>query len=129
MTIILYRKFFVCFGRQSNVQRNVAFITVATLNLFNIIDLITTCVALKSGYFQELNPVMLNLYNTSPILMILFKLVIVLSISILLIRFKSIDMSRILHRGIYFGLFVGVAISATVLCYVSIHNIILLMNT
>jgi len=108
------------------VQRNT--IVVLTLNALNIVDLITTYVALRGGNFHELNLIMLTLFKISPILMVLFKLSVVLSISILLIKLKSVDMDKILNKSIYFGLFLGVGFSATVLGYVSVHNIILLMG-
>ncbi|RLI77350.1 hypothetical protein DRP05_10340 [Archaeoglobales archaeon] len=110
------------------MQKDLAFSTVAMLNLFNAIDLITTCIALERGTFQELNPVILGLYRTSPILMILFKLSMVVAISVLLLKLRSANVGKVLYKGVYLGLFIGILISATVLGYVSVHNVILLMS-
>ena len=111
------------------VSRDIAFVTALTLNVLNIVDMVTTYVALKSGNFQELNPVILNLFKVSPLLMVLFKISIVLSVSILLVKLKALNLNNFLTKGIYHGLFVGAAISATVLGFISVHNLILLMST
>lgn len=102
-------------------------IPVVLLNIANLIDLLTTMIALKLPYFVELNPVINSLAKFPP-LMIIFKICISLSVSFLLLHlYRVSDRSRF-NRAIFTGTLWGVMISCVFLWFVSFHNVILLMT-
>jgi len=100
---------------------------IVLLNLANLMDLFTTMIAFKLPHFVEINPIILSLAKESPLLIVLFKIGVVLSVSLLLLSLYEFSQESEFGKALFFGAFWGSFLSCIVLWLIAVHNVVLLI--
>ncbi|WP_394295235.1 DUF5658 family protein [Archaeoglobus profundus] len=90
-------------------------------------DLFTTVIAFKLPHFVEINPIILSLARESPFLVVLFKIGVVLSVSLLLLSLYEFSQRSEFGKALFSGVFWGSFLSCIVLWLIAVHNVVLLI--
>jgi len=95
-------------------------ILIASFAAVNLMDYLTTIQGIQMG-FCELNSIVASM---NPIVFLLFKFMIILSISAAFFALRSFRTH--IFKGVYAGIVMGVAISTIFIGIIAVHNMLLL---